>query len=210
MDPQLQLEFTEEWRQVIGYEGYYEVSNLGRVRSVARAVNFENGRILHYQGKITRVYFNAGGYLRVHLNRDNKSREHKVHSIVASAFIGPRPPGMQIDHKDGCKTNNAPSNLEYVTGSENIKRSFARGTHPITVRDKRRLFQGYGELSNSWKLTDVQVIEIRRLYKEGMKQTELADMFRVTQGTISRIINSVRRSKPTQKLPWKPKPEGQE
>lgn len=94
----------EEWRDVLGYEGLYEVSNLGRVR--------RNGKILKPQAE-------RGGYLHVFLSKNGIVKHGKVHRLVASAFI-PNPNNYpQINHKDEDKTNNAVSNLEWCDGKYN-------------------------------------------------------------------------------------------
>ena len=105
----------EIWKAVPGYEGLYEVSDLGRVRSFARGVN---GRLLK-PGKA------SNGYFTVCLGR-GKSRT--LHSLVAEAFIGPKPSGQEVLHKDGTRTNNCVHNLRYGTRAENIRDAVVQGT----------------------------------------------------------------------------------
>jgi len=97
----------ETWKPIIGYEGLYQVSDLGKVRSL----KFGKERILK-PGM-------SAGYLAVGLcNNGQKTR--KVHQLVAEAFIGPRPDGYETCHKDDVKTNNVLTNLYYGTKSENL------------------------------------------------------------------------------------------
>jgi NUMOD4 motif/HNH endonuclease len=168
-----QLELFEQWLPVVGSEGFYEVSNFGRVRSVARKGC--KGRILIF-GK------NRDGYLmlplRIHSN--HKYRSRTIHCLVAEAFLGSCPPGKEIDHIDGDKTHNSVFNLRYVKHSENAKSA---------VRLRGKWQKGnQGEKHPLVKLSNAQVIEIRRLKMEGMKQSDIAREFRVSRSQISRIV----------------------
>lgn len=100
----------EEWRPV--KRGFYEVTRTGRVR---RAIGGKGARL----GKDLTVFIATTGYPIVNLCIDGKPSTERVHVMVAEAFIGPRPLGMQINHKDGNKKNPLPENLEYVTQAEN-------------------------------------------------------------------------------------------
>ena len=104
----------EEWKVVGGYEGFYEVSNHGRVRRVADDPPHRKGLIL--PGSTAN-----NGYRKVGLSVGGKSKTIKTHCLVAEAFIGPRPDGAEVNHKDGDKCNNHITNLEYVTKSQNMQ-----------------------------------------------------------------------------------------
>ena len=102
----------EQWKPIAGYEGLYEVSNLGRVRSL----NY------HREGrtKILKPGRVGGGYLMVVLCKDGKVRCMKVHRLVASAFL-PNPLGLEtVNHIDEDKTNNDVSNLEWMSRTDNV------------------------------------------------------------------------------------------
>ena len=105
----------EIWRPVAGYLGRYEVSDRGRVRHVGAKRCMRPQR--HWRG-----------YLRVQLygGAGRRRRNHRIHLLVAGAFIGPRPAGFTVDHLDGDKRNNAAANLEYVGRLENYMRHLAR------------------------------------------------------------------------------------
>jgi len=182
MNPE--LEYAEEWRCVIGFEGYYEVSNLGRVRSLARTAIYSNGGTRQHPGVLLRQCITTN-YLKVRLSKDNRPRDCNVHCLVAEAFLGKRPLGEQINHKDGNKTNNVAWNLEYVTPKGNIRHAIALGLHPGGSPP--------GEKNPGAKLTDIEVIEIRRLYTEGFTQTALGKQFGVSQQQIGKIVRRERR-----------------
>ena len=103
---------TEEWRPVVGYEGNYEVSSLGRIRGLIPHTKYAVGRILT-------PYSGRQGYVSVSLCRDGKRYTVPVHRIVTQAFLGPRPTGYTVNHKNRNKRDNSTRNLEYVTRKEN-------------------------------------------------------------------------------------------
>ena len=119
---------NEVWKDVAGYEGYYQVSNKGNVRSVERIVR---GR--KYGGRTLRPAHDIGGYLYVVLSKNGVTKNKKVHRLVAEAFI-PNPNNyLEINHKDEDKTNNHVENLEWCTREHNIN----HGTRTEKVRQKR-------------------------------------------------------------------------
>lgn len=121
----------EEWRPVVGWGEFYEVSNLGRVRSLDRVFLCKDGRHRGRQGRILSLKARAkqGGYPLVSLHAGGYTRTAKVHLLVAYAFLGPRPSGLRVRHRDGNPLNNKVDNLCYGTQSQNIKDSVAHGTH---------------------------------------------------------------------------------
>lgn len=110
----------ELWKDIKGYKGLYQVSNLGRVRSLDRSVIDKKGRVLTFQGRLLRpAKSKKGGYLRVILSKDGQSKTCKVHRLVAQAFI-PNPYGLPcVNHKDEITTNNCVNNLEWCTWAYN-------------------------------------------------------------------------------------------
>ena len=160
----------EEWCEIDGYNGRYQVSNLGRVKSFFD----KEARIL----KANKV---AEGYLRVSLRKDSMAKNHYVHRLVAKAFI-PNPGNKpQVNHIDGDKTNNRVENLEWMTGEENINHAFKLGLSKIPR----------GSKNPSSKLTPDQVREIRRIYVKGSYKfgvVALAKRFKVSQETIRDIV----------------------
>lgn len=115
------MNITEEWRPVVGFVGYYEVSNQGNVRSVSRVVRGQSKQGgYHQMGKVVAKYKDVNGYFCAHLCRDGISINKKIHRMVAEAFI-PNPDNLPvINHKDEVKTNNRVENLEWCTQQYNV------------------------------------------------------------------------------------------
>ena len=160
---------TELWKEIPGWEGLYEVSNLGKVRSKPRWVRSGPGGGMRQMGGAALKPSWRGGYLKVTLAPGKKTKS--VHHLVASTFLGPRPEGMDIRHLDGNRENNAITNLAYGTRSENL-------------RDGYLLYDGRHA---SKKLSASDVREIKRLLREGIMQKEIAPLFGVAKNTISNI-----------------------
>ena len=115
----------EIWKDIKGYEGHYQVSNLGRVKSLDRIVNrsgVRNNMIL--KGKLKKQSSHYKGYKLVQLKVDGLFKTYKVHQLVAMSFLGHTPTGMSsiIDHIDNDKTNNIVSNLRIISNRENTSK----------------------------------------------------------------------------------------
>lgn len=119
---------TERWRPVVDWEGLYEVSDQGQVRSLDRVVVRSNGRTQPIHGRVLRSGANAKGYLYLNLKDGPRRKTAPVHRLVAEAWHGPCPEDLQCRHLDGNKLNNNPSNLKWGTPSENIYDRVAHGT----------------------------------------------------------------------------------
>lgn len=109
----------EEWRDIEGYEGIYQVSNEGRVKSLERVQIYNDGQVHKYKSKILKQTQDKDGYLMVCLCNNIKRKTCKVHRLVAQTFI-PNPNNLpEVNHKDECKTNNSVENLEWCNHSYN-------------------------------------------------------------------------------------------
>ena len=160
---------TEEWLPVPDFEGFYEVSDRGRVRSLPR--KFGKGCVLKSRP------LPKTGYLQVSLSKNGKVTIAYVHALVAAAFIGPRPPGEEVRHGDGNPANNELGNLSYSTHLVNMGDTLKHGTR---ARGER---QGRAVLANA----DAAVIRDR--WARGETITELAAAFGTGKPVISRVVS---------------------
>lgn len=161
------------WAAIEGYEGIYAVSDTGEVMSM----NYKKSMLPGLLG------FNVlRGYLAVHLCKPGiKEKRVQVHKLVAEAFIGPRPSGMNINHKNGIKSDNRVENLEYVTPSRNSKHSFEIG-----------LQCNKGEQHSRHKLTDDAVRDIRRRAIGPESKRALAREYSVSYAAIHYVVTRKR------------------
>ena len=166
---QLALHFEEElWHPVVGYEGYYEVSNLGRVKSFS------------HKARILKQTLDPHGRPCVYLSKNCNKETKRVHILIAEAFLGPRPNDeYKVCHKDGNNLNSHLSNLYYGTMKENMA---DRERHRTTARGIR---------NGRTPLTDGDVREIRRLREDGKTLQFIADRFGVTNQSIWQIIAGI-------------------
>ena len=174
----------ELWKAIPGYEGLYEVSNKGRVKSVKRLVKDKNGTVkpVHekeltwHKSKVTARH--PVQRYHVELWKDNKRKAVRVHRLVAQAFI-PNPEGKpQINHKDGNPANNLVTNLEWATSSENNKHAY----------DNKLTRAANGKAIKGTNLITGQIIEFNNA-------GEAARYFNVTSANIRAAIKGYGRSK---------------
>lgn len=118
----------ERWLPVVGYEGYYEVSDQGRVRSVARTATDSIGRTYSYPSRILRQFPQAKGHLALRVTNGTRYRTRTVHQLVLETFVGPRPAGLYGCHNDGNPANNRVSNLRWDTPKSNSADMRTHGT----------------------------------------------------------------------------------
>lgn len=117
----------EIWKDVSGYYGFYQVSNMGRVRSVDRYVDMKDGRVKFIKGQDMKLFLDNRGYCRVPLSKNNKLRFLGVHRIVLLAFVPNVMEYPQVNHKNGIKNDNRVDNLEWCTASHNQKHAYDAG-----------------------------------------------------------------------------------
>lgn len=117
------MEDKEIWKPVTGYEGLYEVSSFGNVKSIERYKKHSKGGLQRINERVLKMS-NRNGYSYVNLYINNISKKKYVHLLVSTAFLNVSIDCCQVNHKDGCKTNNNISNLEYVNPYENMSHVF--------------------------------------------------------------------------------------
>lgn len=160
-----------EWRDIPSRPGY-QASSDGRIRSVDRVKRTSNGQTRRYRGKmLAPASSNQLGHKKVRVC----GRTEYVHRLVAEAFFGPCPEGMQVAHNDGNVENNHARNLRYATPKEN---SADKRRHNTLLR---------GELHPSAKLDRSQVQAVRASLSNGVRQKDIASALGVSRTTISAI-----------------------
>lgn len=169
----------ERWVEVLGFEGAYEVSDLGRVRGLPRSVAGRLGNYRIQRGMMLKPSV-VRGYLHVTLRLDGIIAQKQVHRLVALAFC-PNPHAKpQVNHLNGVKADSRAANLEWATPSENGLHAYRTG-----------LACAKGERSSGAVLTELQVLSIRARLDRGEKCVSIANDYPVTDRAISRIKRRV-------------------
>lgn len=160
---------TERWKDIPGYEGRYQISNLGRVRMLPTRLRYltKKGEDAY---RVTNIRVLAqqkqnSGYLLVHLHLDNTRRALTVHRLVAEAFVAGA--GETVNHKDGDKTNNHYSNLEWVSHSENHLHAVSIGLNKQAIPVRRADGVWFGSLSQAARATGCGIATIKRAAERG-------------------------------------------
>lgn len=166
----------EKWKDIEGYEGIYQVSDQGRVKSLDRDINC-NGTHRKFEGKYLKIK-NPQGYDQVNLSKEGKQKTCLVHRLVAIAFIENPENKPEVNHIDGCKTNNCLSNLEWNTRSENQQ-------HAVDIGLKDAV-KGSNHYSSKLKEEDIPVIF--KLKKMGFLNREISDRFKVSASVIGKLL----------------------
>lgn len=173
----------EEWKGVVGYDGLYEVSNLGRLKMNGRRVPIHGGFTRFRNPKIKTQFIDIGGYCTTGLSNGSKSVSRKVHVLVATAFI-PNPENKpHVNHKDGVKHNNNVDNLEWVTRNENMQHAYSNNLINTSKGEKHLLakfkdsdvLEIFNSFDSAQELADRYNVKIRTIYaiKEGSNWSHL-------------------------------------
>lgn len=179
------LTLEEKWVDIIDYTKYYQISNLGRIRSKQRVVSFVTSRnnkkfnkVLIRKSRFLKTRLNTTGYPHVILKVNNAFKTFLVHRLVASHFIPNPNLKPDVHHIDNDKTNYKINNLQWVTEKENLE--YAKKDGMICK----------GERKPNSKLNQTQVLFIRQNYPK-KSQKYLAQVFGINQGLVSRIVNNL-------------------
>lgn len=178
-----------EWRDIQGYEGVYQISNNGEVKSLSRFRRSRWETPVLLPERILKQKKNRHGYMTVHL-RTGKESWPSVHRLVAIAFV-PNPENKStVNHKDGVKTNNTVQNLEWATESEQMIHAISTGLYsPPDLRP----FVQKGEYNRASKLKDCEIPLILKMREQGNTLKSIADKFGVGISQIHRITKGLSR-----------------
>ena len=170
----------EEWRAIPGFEGFYEASSCGRVRSLTRTITatsrWGTPQVYEREGRVLKLKRDRDGYLGCHLAVGPVNKHVKAHQVVCLAFHGPAEPGQVVAHCDGSRDNNRPENLRWATHKENHGDRRLHGTHPSGPAHPRT------------RTTPEMAAEVKRMRARGSTQQAIADSFGVSQATIGKIL----------------------
>lgn len=157
----------EVWKDIQGYEGYYQVSNMGRVRSCDREIVFKDGRRRFYKGKLIRPVKTNSGYWQIRMKINEHVKREYVHRLVAKAFI-PNPNKFpEINHKDENRLNNRTDNLEWIEHVENLNYGNRTKKFAISRGKKVGQFTKDGKLLHTYYST-------REAGRRGYEQTSVS------------------------------------
>ncbi len=181
-DSQLPTRIEEEvWKDIKGYEGYYQVSDHGRIKSLYRKIIRSDGVIRTIPEKMRSL--GKKGHQIVNLRRSGKEEIPLVHRLVLEAFVGPCPPGMECCHNDGNPQNNWIGNLRWDTHINNMRDKIKHGT------SKGRIEHIKGEDSKWAKLTEEQARAALDLWKTGKySKAAIGRILKVHRDTVIAII----------------------
>lgn len=165
---------NEIWKDIIGYEGLYQISNLGNIKTF----NWRN------TGKtaILKLCKNKNGYLGTALTKNGKLKSVEIHRLLALHFLPNTENKKQVNHINGIKADNNISNLEWLTQKENIQHAFKTGLNKGLK----------GEKNGRCKLTNIQVIKIRQKYNTKEKTVmQLSNEYNMNWSTINDLVKNI-------------------
>lgn len=144
------MDYEETWKDVDGYEGFYQISNKGNVRSVDHTVRKNrSGETRISVGRVLRLYKMPNGYMQVQFSKNGKKQKHYVHRLVASAFIHNLYNLPEVNHIDGDKENNFVDNLEWISRKDNqihlVKSRLTRRARPVMCVETEKQYNSMME-----------------------------------------------------------------
>jgi len=174
----------EEWKDVVGYEGLYQVNKFGAVRSLdkLRTITYTTGTIatMNFSGKVLSPKTEKSGYITQSITNSGVRKTIKVHRMVAMAFI-PNPENKpQVNHKNGIKSDNRVENLEWVTTFENRQHAYDTGLQKPTS----------GTINGMCTHSDREIEFIKIQYALGMRQIDIANNYGFSPSMVNLIVKN--------------------
>jgi hypothetical protein len=178
----------EIWKPIPNFDGLYEVSNLGNVRSLDKFVNHINGNKALRKGRLLKQDLSNAGYLRVTLSNNRKLFSFSVHRLVAIAFLDTKNL-PQVNHKDCIKTNNTLENLEWVTREQNMQHAVKNNRLPKHMTNKFNMF-AKNNPNKARKMNNEKAELIRAMSREGIAYRRIAEKLDISLGTVWKIVTN--------------------
>lgn len=172
----------EIWKDVPNYEGLYQVSNLGRVKSLDREFLDKKGKLFRRKGAMITLVENEYGYLAVRLNKNNTRKEFKVHRLVLMTFSPcDNMENLEVNHKDFNRKNNSLNNLEWLTHKENLNYSKANYANVFI-----------GSKNPKATFTEEQIKTIREMYQMGWSISQIVyELYQIDRKTDLRLYKNL-------------------
>lgn len=167
----------ERWKDLVGYEGLYQISDHWRIKSYARYKG-----CIWFDEMILNIHDNGHGYMYIDLYKDKKKKKKYVHRLVAQAFLDSFDEDLVINHIDFDSKNNHYLNLECVTQKQNVRYSIKAGRYDNVIPMR-------GSQIGSSKLSEEKVVIIRDRFSKGENPKVIADDYNVHWSTIYKIVN---------------------
>lgn len=168
----------EIWKDIKGYEGLYQISNLGNVKSLERHTKTKNNITITIPNKVLKPLDNGSGYLTVHLRKNGKRNVHYIHRLVAETFIG-EIKNQDINHKDFNTYNNKLSNLEICSRKENIQYSYKKERYKGCFEERSKII----EHQTKEKIMNFKN-KIMEMYEEGIPKTIICKKLNLDNRTL--------------------------
>lgn len=168
----------EIWKDILGYEGKYQASNTGKIRSLPRNANRTDGMPCKIKGRVLKPAMNKDGYYKCALCVDRKLKSYRVHILVAKTFLGKKE-GLEVNHIDGNKANNCLDNLELISHRENVIHSFKNGLQ-ISLK---------GSQVHNAKLKEWEIPCIRLMMNDGYSARKMARLYKMDKSVFLGIKN---------------------
>lgn len=180
----------EIWKDIKGYEGIYQVSNLGRIKSLARTIKYQNTE-RKVKEKIRKTFIGKQGYEKVELSKYGINKKYNVHTIVAKTFLDKKCEKLEVNHINGIKTDNRVANLEWCTRSENELHAYRTGLAKNTKK-QRETAREYCK-NNKTKII-VQLDLNFNFIKEWKSAKEVEEVLGISRKNISQCVTGRNKS----------------